>query len=601
MPIADLNTGSMSFRSKTKPPTADPDQKVLRSVEVAREIRFPKGESITFNGEALAWDTADGNAVALLFEADWYARRSIEVVMWTEGNFRLKFSSGALAKCEVVEFEGEEGKPVGHRLTLHVIDRNGGLTESIRLTIAVDGSGAGAIYFGIDGNPPGTQTLIRSELVLDRRVCFLASTWVNLIALLLIVATMTGLKTAVYASPALLLIPALFKQLGVPWPESFNVPKLALMLFKRLPRLATGFWSFLGLSSMLMLSYVMAALAVFLIFLLRMPDTRISDGSQLSQATEFFCKYPERVEARALLARYIHRTSGSSGSVKGYHDATRLIPIGRFQAECASMWRLAPLFYDINARRDEDGLVLYASLWWNSIGNDRDFDEALKAIREILRTTPRPSGMAALTLAKYETRAVKNMNEQRFCKDEKQNSEDCRNRREQCAAIRDKFVRLLDEGDWKNTDMNTVTFIESLDVAASSFMSRGCAISSPDDAKIAVNHLRELAGVIEPLNASLEDGLYQINFRKFLESQLEKHPAHATSEEWQRECKEYHPDVCQLLLDTVAYKRTQGIFSPEQRLRQIGWDKPSIISLEEEEFSKKIKELAQKDWKWPLS
>ena len=358
-------------------------------------------------------------------------------------------------------------------------------------------------------------------------------------------------------------------------------------------------WSLAGIPAALLMTYVAFALLIYGDYYQRVQAQGLSEDADLGHTVALFCRYPERVEVRALQSRQIHMANRAAASVNAHAEVTRQLPVRQFQENCMSAGRIAPHLFERSPGDRERTLIFYASIWWNAIAEMKDFDPAMTAIRAVLSDSATSHTLVALTLAKYDTRSIKNQNEHKYCLGPLGGSEDCATRRAQCAAARHRLVELI--GRITNPrDVRTVTYLEARDVAASSYMSTGCAPEGDDDATKVVVHLWALVESIPKQEAVLDDLLTQLNFRKYLDAQFEMRPNHPTGQEWKSQCAQYQQDVCKLLHETFINDQKQTFFAPDREKRTAEWGAPSIPALNQAALEQAVDRLTKKGWKWPL-
>jgi len=588
----------MGALSGESPPVVAPNPKAVEQSQVVLPLQI-EGKAETYQGEALQWDPAKARTIALVFAGPWYSKRTIHFFMWAAESVKIRLTSPVLPEPILVDLEATSG-PAGKTVSFDLPDRKHSLSDEIRIYLTCESNAPVPIFVGLDGNSPPLRTRMQSSVVANLPLAVLAASWSLVFAALFAVGVQTGSKGALFAAPALAVLPGILNLLGIAWAKVFNVSRLALWVTKTLPRPAAVAWSLAGIPAALLMTYVAFALLVYGTYYHRLQTLGLSEEADLKQASALFCRYPERPEIRALLAKKIHVANSASSSVNAQLELTKMLPVSRFFEECLSGLRLAPLLYEENPGERARSLVFYASIWWNSIERLKDFDPAMTAIREILSQPGKSDVLIALTLAKYETRSIKNQNEHGYCKgDRLAASEDCAMRRKQCAVARSKLVRLIDQIAAPG-DVRTVTYLEARDVAASSYMSSGCAPEGPDDERKVVAHLWALVNAIPKQEVVLDDLLLQINFRKYLDSQFEKRPAHQTSQEWQAECQQYRPEVCKLLYETFINDQKQTFFTPDREKRAAEWESPSIPAQKGAALEQTIDRLTKKGWKWPL-
>ena len=354
-------------------------------------------------------------------------------------------------------------------------------------------------------------------------------------------------------------------------------------------------WAALGLPAALLVAYFLTALTIYGVYYFRVQRVA-SQQPDVPTAAELFCSYPERIEVRALLARAVHSSNGSPGRANAYSEATRLIPVERFQKRCLSAWRLTPFFIDVPPSRKDDARIFYASMWWNAINDWVELPPAEAAIRQVLSDR---GGLAELTLAKYELLSLSNRGEQIWCAGTGASSPMCASKRKECADARMRVMRAFNPA-WTVVEMHTVTYLEARDVLAFSYVSTGCDPSGPRDEELAVANLHDLVRAMPRGEVVLDNMLTQFNFRKYLDAQWELNPNHLTAVQWQKDCA-LRPAVCKRLRDTFINDGKQTFFGPGREQRDQEWDAPSLPALKGEKLERHIESLIKKDWKWPLN
>lgn len=577
-------------------PVVAPNPQAIDQVQVVQLLPY-NGAGQTYQGEALRWDTTKSRTIALVFTASWYAQRQVHLFLWTSESTTLQVSGATLRKPESVHFDAAAGIAT-KSIDLPISAATGELADDVRIFLSIEGNPAGSVYIGLEGREPRMTTQVQCKVVPNLALAVLLATWSIVFAVLFAIAVMTGSKGALFAAPALAVLPGVLNLLGVSWANWFNVSRLARWVTNQWPRKGAVAWSVIGVPAALMMSYVACALFLYVIYNQRVESQGLSDDADLMQVAALFCDYPERLEVRALTARKLSAANQASLLVTAEADLLKLVPTARFLGECLSRSRLTPQIMELNPGHRDRALVFYAGLWWKTIDSIDEFEPAMKEIRTVLGSTGKPNGLIELTLAKFETRSVKNQNEHLHCAASNRTTPGCETRRKQCAIERDKLVKALAQVT-DPADVRTVTYIEARDVAASSYMSPGCAESGPDDAKLVVEHLRKLIRAIPRQEPVLDDLLSQLNFRKFLDAQLESRPAHQTSQAWQEQCK-LQADVCKLLYETFINDQKQTFFSPDREKRATEWESPSIPALKGAALEPVIERLTKKGWKWPL-
>lgn len=576
-------------------PVVAPNPQAVDQVQVVQVLPF-NGAPQVYQGEALRWDASKARTIALVFSASWYAKRHVDLFLWSSESTRIAVSGTALLRKEVVHLDASAG--ICKSIDLPISAASGDLADEVRVFLNIDGNATGSVYIGLEGGHPGMTTQIQAQVVPNLSLAVLLASWSIVFAVLFAFAVMTGSKGALFAAPALAVLPGVLNLLGLSWASWFNASRLARWVTNRWSRQGAIAWSLVGVPAAMMMSYVACALLLYVVYYQRVVSHGLSDDADLKQVAEIFCDYPERLEVRALTARKLAAANQASLSVTAEADFLKILPTARFLGECLSGSRLTLQIMELNPGHRDRALVFYAGLWWKTIDRIDEFEPAMNEIRNVLAITGKPSGLIELTLAKFEARSIKNQNEHFYCAAGSRATPGCEARRKQCAVARARLVKALAKVTGP-ADVRTVTYIEARDVAASSFMSPGCAESGADDAKLVIDHLRNLIRAIPRQEPVLDDLLSQLNFRKFLDAQLESRPSHQTSQAWQEQCK-LQADVCKLLYETFINDQKQTFFSPDREKRATEWESPSIPALKVAALEPVIERLVKKGWKWPL-
>ena len=589
----------MALLTHQSPPVVAPNPKAVELSQVVLALPVD-GKTEVYQGEALQWDVSKAPTIALVFTGPWYGRRTANLFLWaTAADTTLQVTSTSLSSPVTVNLVPTQGA-ASRNLELAIEQPPGKLSDEVRIFLTCEGDTPGtSIFIALDGGPAHMGTRLETQAVPNLPLAMLVASWSLVFAALFAIGVLSGSKGALFAAPALAVVPGILNLLGVSWAKMFNLSLLARGLANSLPRWAGIAWSMAGAPAAVLMSYVAFALLVYAAYDHRLDTQGLAEEATLKQVASLFCDYPERHEVRALTARKLFALNRVSRSVNAELELIKEIPTERFLNDCLAGPRVTPLFFAMDAGQHERALIFYAGVWWASVDRVKDLDVVMREIRRVLTSPGASSALSELTLAKFEARSIKNQNEHNFCKGDKAGTEDCTLRRRNCAVARAKLEAKI-ERITEPADVRTITYLEARDVAASSHMSTGCAAEGPDDAKKAVDHLKALVRNT-PREAVLDDFLLQLNFRKFLDAQFEKRPDHQTSLEWQAECRTYRPDVCALLIETFINDQKQTFFVSDREKRAADWETPSIPALKGPALEQAVERLKKKDWKWPLS
>ncbi|MBT9466237.1 hypothetical protein [Hydrogenophaga sp.] len=546
-----------------------------------------------FHGDAFEWDTRKARTVALTFESPWFSQRQLDFFIWADAAVNVEISCDAFATLLTASLSSEAGFPVASKLTTTTVGGDAGLTSRFR--VFLNANVDARIWVGLDGGKECPRSQLKWKVVPDLHLAVLCATWIAALAALMLVGFATGVKAVLLGVPTMAALPWALKSLGVSWAGRVDVSTLALWIARNSSRWVQRTWVALGMPAALLVAYLLASLGVYGIYYFRIQQV-VSRAPNVATAADLFCDYPERTEARALLARAVHSSHGSPGRANAYSEATRFIPVERFLGRCLSEWRLTPLFVDVPPSRKNDARIFYASLWWNAINHWDELPAAEVAIRQAL--SPR-GALVHLTLAKYELLSLNNRGEQLWCEGAKASSQECASRRKECADARRRLIEAI-EREWTVAETHTVTYLEARDALAFSYSSTGCDPSGPKDEELAVSNLRALVRAMPREEVLLDNMLTQFNFRMFLDAEWERNPDHPTAAQWKKDC-ELRQTFCQRLRDTFINDGKQKFFSSGRELRAQEWDAASLPALKGEALERRIELFIKKDWKWPLN
>lgn len=577
-------------------PSVAPAYEALKPGHASLDLQLD-GSATLFEGDTLEWDTGESTTVRLRFVAPWYLRRALHIVIWSEQPAEIILSSPAAVASELVKLEPSAGQPTGRRIQIPILDEGDGLVEVIRLTAKRTGGSAGRISFGFEGQRADLQTRVNARWAMQFKLLMLAATWAVMFTMLFLVGRAIGFGPLAPVAPVLALVPTVLSLLGAQWANAFKVNRIAMRLVRALPRWMQVAWTALGGAATGLLAYVIVAFLVYAQYRWELSDA-ISGTTSIEELAELFCRYPERVEVRAALTRKLHTGATPGARAALYGVAARHLQ-DRFETGCPPpSTRLARWFYEVPAVRRDDARIFYASLWWNALDVDvAEFYTALGRIRAILKEPPASTRLARLTLVKYETRLRMNLNESIYCNRELSRTDDCQRRRRECAEWRTKLLDRL-QGHWDQSEADSVAYLEARDVAGSSFVFQGCA--SEPVPKLAIDQWRRMTDAIPEGRVVLDDLLGQLNFRKLVDGWLDTVPHHPSSEAWKDGCPGTYGGTCQLLKDAFIANEKQVFFGPSRAARRAEWERASIPFLDSAKFPDRIRELAGKDWKWPL-
>jgi hypothetical protein len=570
------------------------DSDAIKVTDKADSIKAPDGTLIRFVGRALEWDLAKSTTIGLEFEAPWFTHREIELFAWSTIDATIELDSRDLSQPQLTV----ELAPSSFRsLRLEVLadqPAKGGITR-VSFNAVNLARADGKIYFGLGGHESERATRIRSHLAPSPALFLYLSTWFNLACLLFIFMAGFGLKASGALATLLVLVPNVLEKLGAQWASKFSPGAIAQWMRKRVPRVIP-YWraSTIPLAGVVM--YMVTAFIYFAVYEWSLDDQLARSTTSIGERSEFFCRYPERVEARVLLAKHLDIRSAEKSLHTAYDSALSTTGKTRFLTECLSRTRLLAWLVDDAPRHQTNARILHASLLWNTSSKE-EFHDRVRAINDVL-SLPRTTiddRVAQLTFAKYQLKAVKNYNEQVHCKD--MASQACLTGRKACIAARSTLLQLLDQ-PWAH-ERASVAFLEAHDAAASSHLSIGCSYGSSVDTEAAIKHYHAIIGAL-PRGPTLEQPLTQMNFRKLVDSLSEKYAEHPTSRQWREECAKFFPDSCKLIAETFIKDERQTFFEQNREDRARSWGRASITYLEGDELRKRLWDEREKGWRWPL-
>lgn len=595
--------------------------------DIAVTLNTKRDGTYLFSGKVLIWNLQKSDFLTLTFNTQWFASNMVELYLWSTSPVQIEIQTEQSIRfiepgSETLGFcLGELGDryPESKYLVLECGD-GGILNETpTRLTLRAKPHGnveLGRIFFGIERRRAAKATRVRRTYTWNERTRIFAATWCNIFFGLF--ALFGGVTWYVgFALIALPFLPELLKRVGVSAAFKFDLSALASWIHNTqkgspalrwsLEKTVVRIWCVSSLVFFALALYVGASLLAPYVFKHRLEEALEASlhapAENFSDAT-LFCSYPERLEARALLARrYVLLKSDRGAWQKAQQKILETINLETFIGACLSKWRFARLFVENQSEGEDEARVFYASLLFDTLsGKPEDYAPALIKVSTVLqsRAGTKSGPLAALALAMYELRSVKNIAERLLCSSGNADAL-CISAMHSCSAARERLENMLKDAEkWSKPNLRQqVTYIEARDVAASTALSFACSAVQDADIKVAINHYWTMLGAI-PIDPRLDRSLSQINLRNLASSRLEpERYLEGVADGWRKECSSNRGSFCKDIQEAVIGSGERRFFSKDRIVRNADWDKPSLSLASVREFREIVLAEATRNWRPP--
>jgi hypothetical protein len=591
------------------PPSGHAPHKAVRRTAVAHRVIDAAGVFLDYRNEALEWNLSESETIVLFFRAPWFTDCEVELFLWSEFDLTLEGSTGSNEKCSRISLgRNSGGIPRIAIATIPVPFNVEGDASTTKLSFSVTAGMKpdARVFFGLRDPRVGTQTCLHAKIAWTGRFWFWLATWLIAFCTLFLALSCSKIPGPALIFTALPALPALLDRLGLRWASSLDVNRLALFLYRMFHPVARSMWILLTLPLVAYTVFAVWALLMPVYFRYELEDQLKKDISDPEHIT-FFCRYPERIEARVLLARHYSQFGRGDKAVRDLLDAVKVIrkalPTDKFLNGCLSHSRIKRFFLRDADSMEDEARIFYASLLFNTIETFKDFDR-MPEIRKILGGD---SGgalargpLATLTLAKYELRSIKNTTAYEC--EVAPASLACQTGVDKCKVAKTRFEGLLAKpNNWDNVDRrNSVTYIESLDLAASARLSRECGGGTAADVEEAIKLYKQMLRTI-PAEPKLDQNLSQINLRNLTDAELDVRSVDYHPKDWVKRCNADLAEVCRQIKQAVIKDGKDRFFSADPIQREEEWGKASLASaaIKEKDLKEKLLDETNKRWREP--
>jgi len=576
---------------------------------IVTQFASTDGTQMTYHGRVLVWDLAKSRSIELEFRCPWYSDRIVELFAWSEKAVTLDIYPEDSISPVAFPLSGPNGTaPRINSCSMTIPLVRDSSADSVRVTIVNAGAPEpGSVCLGLTRASSGLRTAATREARFDKRGRFLVYTWISVLcALFALFAPLGSYGFVLVGLPA---VPFLLKYAGLDGSFKIDISTFSLWLFIKTHAVANGSalmrWlrpRILGLLCIplsLAAVYVLVGLLVPLRFANDFEDALNSPPERMEDI-ELFCAYPERLEARALLARRFSLIRSESGAWGSAIQTIRNRIDTKTFLGCIESKRWARVFTDVPELREDEARAFYAALIFYSVNSFEEFPAAMNEIRQILRPGEASAGpLSELAWRTFQTRMEKNSGEDLYCGRDP-SSKECAEAMARCRAAGKQLEDMLAQSTtWSYLDRRqNAIYIEARDVAASARLSPVCSAVTESDVRWAINHYEAMLGAI-PGDPRLDRPLSSVNLRFLSESIFYPRSPKSPVQSWVRICADRLKRECAEIREAIIGNGDRKFFSKDRIAGNSEWDKASLAQANFKDLREFALAESKRNWRKP--